>query len=64
MSDKHDAYPQIHLYPRTLKVARIIQRHSRTPVSLTFLINDAACYQLEKHLPTGTSNTKSKERHQ
>jgi len=51
---------RVPIYPRTLKVARIIQRHSRTPVSLTFLINDAAYYQLEKHSSTKTKKNITK----
>jgi hypothetical protein len=45
---------RVPIYPRTLKVAQAIQKRSLIPVSLTFLINDAACYQLEKHSSTKT----------
>lgn len=47
---------RVPLYPRTLKVALAIKRRSPVPISLTFLINDAACFQLEKH----SSNKKPK----
>lgn len=48
---------RVPLYPRTLKIARLVQRNSAVPVSLTFLINDAACYQLEKNSPSTKKHT-------
>jgi hypothetical protein len=41
MSEKHDAYTQVHLYPESVRILRKAQSNCPCGISLTKLVNQA-----------------------